>query len=75
MSCNCGPKHGKEFDASCEGPSQADIDRFGYDSDYAEFDDDGLYPVEKTPAQKMKTAATAGVTVIVLVAFVAVFAL
>lgn len=29
MSCCPGPKTGPEFDPSCEGPSQADIDRFG----------------------------------------------
>ncbi len=33
MSCCPGPKTGKEFDPACEGPSEADLDRFGGDTD------------------------------------------
>lgn len=75
MSCNCGPKHGKPFDPSCEGPSQADIERFGDESEYAEFDSDSIYQDSSNAKPNAKSVMVTGVTIAVIAAFALPFLL
>lgn len=75
MSCNCGPKHGKAFDPSCEGPSEADIARFGDESEYAEFESDALYSENESGAPSARSLMISGVTIAVIAAFILPFVL
>lgn len=68
MSCCKGPRTGKEFDPSCEGPSEADIARFGSD----EWDprEDSLFDDQTATGPKPIVFVGMGLAVIAVVAFI-----
>jgi len=85
MSCCPGPKTGKEFDPDCEGPSDADLDRFGGDSAHCSncgeeiWHDTPICPNCRTIVEERldssKKPWVVAVGVVALIAFVLVFVL
>ncbi len=68
MSCCKGPRTGKDFDPCCEGPSEADIARFGCD----EWDprEDALFDDQTASAPEPIVFVGMGLAVIAVVALV-----
>ena len=86
MSCcpNTGCNTGHPFDPDDEAPSEADMARFGDDSEYSEFDDQDALGVRgpvwgggasasAAGPRRWKKAMAPAVAVVVLLAFVFVF--